>query len=69
MANSRSFLRREQRQGGERPDSEYQEVARVAYELYEQRGRVDGYDLDDWLKAESIVRQQQALGSRSRLAP
>ena len=23
-----------------------------AYELYEQRGRVDGFALDDWLQAE-----------------
>ncbi|HYL12509.1 MAG TPA: DUF2934 domain-containing protein [Terriglobales bacterium] len=26
-----------------------------AYELYEQRGRVHGYDFDDWVKAESEV--------------
>ena len=38
----------------------HEEVARVAYELYEQRGRVEGHDLDDWLKAEAIVRQQEA---------
>jgi hypothetical protein len=24
-----------------------------AYELFEQRGREDGHDLDDWLQAES----------------
>ena len=24
-----------------------------AYELYEQRGRTDGHDVDDWLQAES----------------
>jgi Protein of unknown function (DUF2934) len=28
---------------------------RRAYELYEQRGYVDGNDLDDWLAAESKV--------------
>ena len=27
-------------------------IARRAYELYEQRGRVDGHDSDDWLSAE-----------------
>ena len=32
------------------------EVAQVAYELYVQRGRVDGHDLEDWLRAEQIVR-------------
>jgi hypothetical protein len=27
-----------------------------AYELYEQRGRIDGLALDDWLKAEAEIR-------------
>jgi hypothetical protein len=26
-----------------------------AYELYEQRGRWEGHDVEDWLKAESEV--------------
>ena len=30
-------------------------IRQRAYELYEQRGREDGNDLDDWLKAESEV--------------
>ena len=30
-------------------------IRRRAYELYEARGREDGRDLDDWLKAESEV--------------
>jgi Protein of unknown function (DUF2934) len=30
-------------------------IAMKAYELYEQRRRLDGHDLDDWLKAEAIV--------------
>ena len=28
-------------------------IRRRAYELYEQRGFVDGHDLDDWLQAEA----------------
>lgn len=28
-------------------------IRRRAYDLYEQRGRVDGHDLDDWLQAEA----------------
>ena len=28
------------------------EIARRAYELYEQRGYTHGYDIDDWLMAE-----------------
>lgn len=30
-------------------------IAMAAYELYELRGRVDGQDLEDWLKAEAII--------------
>ena len=32
-------------------------VARLAYQLYEQRGKASGRELDDWLKAEAILRQ------------
>jgi len=32
-----------------------EEVAKVAYERYEQRGRHDGYAMDDWLEAERVV--------------
>ena len=28
------------------------EISRLAYEIYEARGRTDGAQLDDWLKAE-----------------
>jgi hypothetical protein len=28
------------------------EIAQRAYDLYETRGRVHGYDVDDWLQAE-----------------
>ncbi len=31
------------------------QIRERAYELYEQRGRRDGHDLDDWLIAESEV--------------
>ena len=31
-----------------------------AYQLYDQRGREHGRDLDDWLQAESEVTQQKA---------
>ena len=35
---------------------EVQEKIRLrAYELYEQRGRGEGQDVEDWLKAESEV--------------
>jgi len=36
----------------ELPPLPYEQVQRRAYELYEQRGRQDGRQLDDWLQAE-----------------
>lgn len=33
----------------------HEEIAKVAYDLYEARGCVHGWDLDDWLEAERIV--------------
>lgn len=36
-----------------------QEVARVAYALYEKRGRLDGYDKRDWFEAERLVVERQ----------
>ena len=45
-----------------RSTSEIQEqIRRRAYELYEQRGRDDGHELDDWLLAESELAQQKAM--------
>lgn len=39
-------------------------VARVAYALFERRGRVHGHDLEDWLEAERIVCQQRRGNGR-----
>jgi DUF2934 family protein len=36
--------------GRERPSQG--EIARLAYDFYEMRGRRDGHDVDDWLSAE-----------------
>jgi hypothetical protein len=30
-----------------------EQIRRRAYELYEQRGRTEGRDLDDWLQAQA----------------
>lgn len=46
-------------------EERYQRVARAAYELYQQRGEVHGYDLDDWLTAERLVDEE---GPRSSLS-
>ena len=40
------------------------EVARRAYELYEQRGGAHGHDIDDWLLAE----RELGLAGRSTAA-
>ena len=41
--------------------NELQEKIRLrAYALYEQRGREDGHDLEDWLRAESEVTERKA---------
>ena len=37
-----------------------QEVARLAYEFYSQRGRQHGGDIDDWLRAERVLRRHFA---------
>ena len=31
------------------------EISRLAYEIYEQRGRTDGSQLEDWLQAERTL--------------
>lgn len=33
----------------------YDEIARLARELYEKSGNIEGRDLDNWLEAERIV--------------
>jgi hypothetical protein len=38
----------------------YEEIARVAHDFYEKRGRAHGYDLHDWLEAEKIVLEKHA---------
>jgi hypothetical protein len=40
------------------------EIARRAYELFEQRGGTHGHDIDDWLMAErdlEVARRSAAL--------
>jgi len=37
-----------------------EQIRQRAYELYEQRGRTDGHDLEDWLQAEGEIKGTQA---------
>lgn len=36
----------------------HDEIAKVAYELYEKSGRIDGRDKANWLEAEQIVKSR-----------
>lgn len=38
-------------------------VRRMAYLLYEQRGCIDGYEVEDWLRAEALVTEQAAASA------
>ena len=39
-------------------DEVREQIAKKAYELYEQRGRQAERDVEDWLKAEELVRKE-----------
>ena len=41
------------------PDEWHARIARLAYHLYEQRGRDDGQDLADWCTAEREILGQE----------
>jgi hypothetical protein len=44
------------------------EIARLAYHLYETRGRRDGQDMDDWLSAErQLTHRPGSFGSEKEL--
>ena len=36
-------------------------IRRLAYDFYEERGKFDGHDLDDWLHAEAELNLQAFL--------
>lgn len=33
----------------------HDEIAKVAYELYEKSGRISGRDVENWIEAEKVV--------------
>jgi hypothetical protein len=41
-------------------DPLYVRVAVLAYSMYEQRGRQDGHDIEDWIEAEKMIRDEMA---------
>jgi DUF2934 family protein len=38
----------------------HEEIARLAYELYERGGRAEGRDRENWLEAEKIIKARHA---------
>jgi hypothetical protein len=42
------------------PQNFEEEIRRRAYELYEECGREDGHDFDDWLRAEEEITKKKA---------
>lgn len=40
---------------GGRQAPTHDEIAQLAFQLYESRGRQDGHDLEDWLRAEELL--------------
>ena len=45
---------------GAQPQNLEEQIRHRAYELYEARGREDGHDFDDWLRAEDEITNQKA---------
>lgn len=46
----------------ERKKQSKEEIARRAHELYVERGREDGRDVEDWVRAEKELSQDPAAG-------
>jgi hypothetical protein len=46
------------------PEDQHDRIAAKAYELWEQRGRRHGYDLEDWFEAEALVIQSLPPASK-----
>ena len=44
-------------------------IAQKAYELYEKRGRLPGWELQDWLEAESTIRGERRQRNGSAQQP
>lgn len=39
-------------------------IAELAYRLYEERGRKEGHQLEDWIEAERRISDKQELGEK-----
>ncbi len=50
---------KENRTHGGSPVDVDEAIRRRAYQFYEQRGYVDGYDMEDWLLAEQEIKREE----------
>jgi hypothetical protein len=50
-------------------DARREEIARRAYSRYCERGRIDGFDVEDWLAAEQELLQGSASEAATRAQP
>ena len=48
-------------------DGSQKQIERLAFQLYEARGREDGHDMEDWLRAEAVL-QRAAILPRASVA-
>ncbi|MCL5023241.1 MAG: DUF2934 domain-containing protein [Nitrospirae bacterium] len=44
----------------------HDEIAKVAYELYEKKGRLEGRHHEDWMEAENIVKARYAKAEQRK---
>ena len=63
MANGSSSRKKAAVGAEAAPTISQEEIAKVAYELYQQRGCTPGGDQQDWLEAERLLRQQRRRSS------
>jgi hypothetical protein len=46
---------------GTQPQNLEEQIRHRAYELYEERGRADGHDVEDWLHAEAEIKKMREI--------
>ena len=45
------------------PSVPYEQIAARAYDLYLNRGAIDGYDVEDWLQAEQELLREASVAA------
>ena len=47
------------------PGDLQKQIERLAFQLYEARGREDGHDIEDWLRAKAVLQRESILPKAS----